>query len=115
MTVSGQSVESSLSPPVPSSTWGGRAPQTIARVARPVGSRALAACSPERQYRGRQGNAAARRHSEEVAMHTEPLVFVGIDWASTEHQVCFIGPGEPVQRAFAHDAGGIGAMVDWPC
>ena len=48
-------------------------------------------------------------------MDTEPLVFVGIDWASTEHQVCLTGTGDPVQRAFAHDAGGIGAMVDWLC
>ncbi len=46
-------------------------------------------------------------------MDTEPLVFVGIDWASTEHQVCLTGAGDPVQRAFAYDAGGIGAMVDW--
>lgn len=46
-------------------------------------------------------------------MDTEPLVFVGIDWASTEHQVCLIGTDSPVQRAFAHDADGIGAMVDW--
>ena len=48
-------------------------------------------------------------------MDTEPLVFVGIDWASTEHQVCLTGIGDPVQRAFAHDANGIGAMVDWLC
>ncbi|HET8996244.1 MAG TPA: IS110 family transposase [Acetobacteraceae bacterium] len=48
-------------------------------------------------------------------MDTEPLVFVGIDWASTEHQVCLMGAGEPIQRAFAHDAAGIGAMVDWLC
>ena len=48
-------------------------------------------------------------------MDTEPLVFVGIDWASTEHQVCLTGTGDPVQRAFAHDAIGIGAMVDWLC
>ena len=48
-------------------------------------------------------------------MDTEPLVFVGIDWASTEHQVCLTGTGEPIQRAFAHDAVGIGAMVDWLC
>jgi transposase len=46
-------------------------------------------------------------------MDTEPLVFVGIDWASTEHQVCLIGADSPVHRAFAHDADGIGAMVDW--
>ena len=46
-------------------------------------------------------------------MNTEPLVFVGIDWASTEHQVCLLGADSPVQRAFAHDADGIGAMVDW--
>ena len=46
-------------------------------------------------------------------MDTEPLVFVGIDWASTEHQVCLIGADSPVQRVFAHDADGIGAMVDW--
>jgi hypothetical protein len=48
-------------------------------------------------------------------MDTEPLVFVGIDWASTEHQVCLTGTGDPVQRVFAHDASGIGAMVDWLC
>ena len=48
-------------------------------------------------------------------MDTEPLVFVGVDWASTEHQVCLTGTGEPIQRAFAHDAGGIGGMVDWLC
>ena len=48
-------------------------------------------------------------------MDTEPLVFVGIDWASTEHQACLTGMGDPVQRTFAHDAGGIGAMVDWLC
>ena len=48
-------------------------------------------------------------------MDTEPLVFVGIDWASTEHQVCLTGTGDPIQRAFAHDADGIGAMVDWMC
>ena len=48
-------------------------------------------------------------------MDTEPLVFVGVDWASTEHQVCLTGTGDPIQRTFAHDAGGIGAMVDWLC
>jgi len=48
-------------------------------------------------------------------MDSEPLVFVGIDWASTEHQVCLTGKGNPVQRVFPHDAGGIGAMVDWLC
>jgi transposase len=46
-------------------------------------------------------------------MDIEPLVFVGIDWASTEHQVCLTGAAGPVQRAFAHDADGINAMVDW--
>jgi transposase len=48
-------------------------------------------------------------------MDTEPLVFVGIDWASTEHQVCLTGADRPTQRVFPHDAGGIGAMVDWLC
>jgi transposase len=48
-------------------------------------------------------------------MDKEPAIFVGVDWASTEHQVCMIGPDGPVQRAFAHDAGGLGAMVDWLC
>ncbi|WP_163899098.1 IS110 family transposase, partial [Proteus mirabilis] len=46
-------------------------------------------------------------------MDTEPLVFVGIDWASIEHQVSLISADGPVQRAFAHDADGIGTMVDW--
>ncbi len=50
-----------------------------------------------------------------MVIDTDPLVFVGIDWASTEHQVCLTGTGDPVQRAFAHDAGAIGAMVDWLC
>jgi hypothetical protein len=44
-------------------------------------------------------------------MDAEPLVFVGIDWASTEHQVCLNGANGPIQRAFAHDANGIGAPV----
>jgi hypothetical protein len=48
-------------------------------------------------------------------MHTEPLVFVGIDWASTEHQVCLTGIGDPVQRTFAHDAHSVGALVYWLC
>jgi transposase len=48
-------------------------------------------------------------------MDKEPAIFVGVDWASTEHQVCVIGPSGPVQRAFAHDAGGLGGMVDWLC
>jgi transposase len=48
-------------------------------------------------------------------MDTEPLVFAGIDWASAEHQACLIGKDKPAQRSFPHDAGGIGAMVDWLC
>jgi len=48
-------------------------------------------------------------------MDNEPTVFVGVDWASTEHQVCVLGPDGPMQRAFAHDAEGLGAMVDWLC
>ena len=46
-------------------------------------------------------------------MEKEPTVFVGVDWASVEHQVCLVGPDGPVQRAFAHDADGLNAMVDW--
>jgi len=46
-------------------------------------------------------------------MEWEPTVFVGVDWASEEHQVCLIGPKGPVQRAFAHGAEGLNAMVDW--
>jgi transposase len=49
----------------------------------------------------------------EVKMEKEPTVFVGVDWASVEHQVCRVGPDGPVQRAFAHDADGLNAMVDW--
>jgi hypothetical protein len=37
-------------------------------------------------------------------MDKEPTLFVGVDWASKEHQVCIIGGGAPQQRAFAHDA-----------
>ena len=46
-------------------------------------------------------------------MEIEPTVFVGVDWASTEHQVCVIGSNKPEQRTFAHSADGIGALVDW--
>ena len=45
-------------------------------------------------------------------MQEKPGVFAGIDWASVEHQVCLMGGGPPVQRTFAHDALGIGALVD---
>lgn len=48
-------------------------------------------------------------------MDTEPLVFVGSDWASAEHQVYLTGGDSPVQRTCAHDAGGIGTMVGWLC
>jgi transposase len=50
-------------------------------------------------------------------MDTEPIVFAGIDWASTEHQVCLTSTSIPgsQQRAFPHEASGIGAMVDWLC
>ncbi len=48
-------------------------------------------------------------------MDVEPLVFVGNDWASTEHQVCLTGADGSTQRAFTHDANGICAMVDWLC
>ena len=65
-------------------------------------------------------------------MNIEPLVFVGIDWGgaaegsackargmaaerSTEHQVCLTSKGDPIQRAFAHDAAGIDDVVDWLC
>ena len=46
-------------------------------------------------------------------MMEEPTALVGVDWASAEHQVCALGPAGPVQRAFLHDAAGLGAMVDW--
>lgn len=46
-------------------------------------------------------------------MDKEPTVFVGVDWASVEHQVCLVSPDGPVQRAFAHDADSLGAMMDW--
>ena len=46
-------------------------------------------------------------------MEKEPTVFVGVDWASVEHQVCLIEPGGPVQRTFTHDADSLGAMMDW--
>jgi transposase len=48
-------------------------------------------------------------------MDSEPALFVGVDWASTEHQVCVLGPDGPIQKAFAHAAEGLGAMVDWLC
>jgi transposase len=46
-------------------------------------------------------------------MNKEPTLFVGVDWASKEHQVCVIGADTPQQKAFAHDADGLGAMVTW--
>ena len=51
-------------------------------------------------------------------MDIEPIVFAGIDWASTEHQVCLTSSTSipsSQQRAFPHEASGIGAMVDWLC
>lgn len=48
-------------------------------------------------------------------METEPALFVGVDWASREHQVCVLAPDGPIERAFAHEAEGLGAMVDWLC
>lgn len=48
-------------------------------------------------------------------MESEPTLFVGVDWASTEHQVCVLGPDGPIQKAFAHEAEALGAMVDWLC
>jgi transposase len=68
----------------------------------------------ERQYRERRSSPAAR-FTREAHMDKEPAIFVGVDWASVEHQVCMVGPDGPVQRAFAHDAGGLGGMVDWLC
>ncbi|MGH1559620.1 hypothetical protein ACRAWD_21995 [Caulobacter segnis] len=50
-----------------------------------------------------------------MRMETEPALFVGVDWASTEHQVCVLGPDGPIQKAFAHEAEGLGAMVGWLC
>lgn len=48
-------------------------------------------------------------------MDSEPTLFVGVDWASTEHQVCVLGSEGAIQRAFAHEAEALGAMVDWLC
>jgi hypothetical protein len=45
-------------------------------------------------------------------MEKEPAILVGVDWPSTEHQLGMIGASGPVQRAFAHDTGGPGVMVD---
>jgi transposase len=63
----------------------------------------------------RNGEATRPLDFREVLMDKEPTIFVGVDWASTEHQVCMIGPAGPIQGAFAHDARGLGAMVDWLC
>ncbi len=46
-------------------------------------------------------------------MEKKPTLFVGVDWASTEHQVCALADDAPRQRAFAHDAPGLAAMLDW--
>ena len=44
----------------------------------------------------------------------EPTIFVGVDWASQDHQVCLVKGNEtPVQRSFAHTAEGLTGMVDW--
>lgn len=63
------------------------------------------------------GNGEAARRLDvtcmEVNMEKEPTVFVGVDWASVEHQVCLVRPDGPVQRAFAHDADSLGTMMDW--
>jgi hypothetical protein len=59
---------------------------------------------------------AARRldvTSREAIREKEPTVFVGVDWACLEHQVCLVGPAGPVQWAVAHEADSLGAMMDW--
>jgi transposase len=44
----------------------------------------------------------------------EPTIFVGVDWASQDHQVCLVKGNEtPVQRSFAHSADGLNEMVVW--
>ncbi|MEN9874336.1 MAG: hypothetical protein RL186_1233, partial [Pseudomonadota bacterium] len=44
----------------------------------------------------------------------ELTIFVGVDWASQDHQVCLVKGNEtPVQRSFAHNAEGLNGMVDW--
>jgi transposase len=48
----------------------------------------------------------------DVMMDKEPTVFVGVDGASVEHEVCLMSPDGPVQRAIAHDADSLGAMMD---
>jgi hypothetical protein len=55
---------------------------------------ALSACT---------GNDEAARRLEisamEEMMDKEPTVFVGVDWASVEHQVCLLSPDGPAERA----------------
>ncbi|WP_408858546.1 hypothetical protein, partial [Acidiphilium sp.] len=73
-------------------------------------------CSRERQYRERRSGAAAWHNSKrEVAIDTESLVLVGIDWASSAHQVRSMGAEADGPASVRHNAAGIGAMVDWLC
>ncbi len=73
-------------------------------------------CSRERQYRERRSGAAAWHNSKrEVAIDTESLVLVGIDWASSAHQVRSMGAEAAGPASVRHNAAGIGAMVDWLC
>lgn len=42
-------------------------------------------------------------------------IFVGIDWATTEHQVCILDPGGTVlhERVIRHGGEGLGQLCDW--
>jgi transposase len=48
-------------------------------------------------------------------LDSQPAWFVGIDWATEEHQVCVIaGDGEIVgERAFAHSGSGLADLCTW--
>ena len=46
---------------------------------------------------------------------TGSVLFVGIDWATREHQVCVLNPAgdELAQRSFEHSGDGLAALVGW--
>jgi transposase len=84
------------------------------RGARPVGSRAMSACTGVTSHRGRS-SAPGEEGRHAVAIGEAYEWFVGIDWATQAHQVSVLnGHGHQVaERSVPHTGGAIGEFVDW--
>lgn len=70
----------------------------------------------ERQYRGRRRIAVAEPAAWRFIMaEAEPRVFVGVDWATQEHQVCALKADGVVvgERVFKHGGSGLEELAAW--